>query len=134
MIKITLSHILQIWINLIDSRPLLVTAVKRAATAILDKGGFIRTLEYIGDKQLPSRTYINNIGHERGQYFILKVSFQFRLKLKTSSTHTSFSLLVIIKSNFKNLINLFWNPICFLKNWKKYWKKPATKNIKIHIN
>ena len=48
--------------------------MKRAATAVLDNGGFIRNLDYVGDRRLPSKTFLHNAHHDRGQYFILKVS------------------------------------------------------------
>jgi len=56
---------------------MLVAAVKRAAMAVLDRGGLIRNLDYVGDRRLPAKTFLHNAMHERGQYFILKVSSSF---------------------------------------------------------
>ncbi|XP_035779557.1 probable 28S ribosomal protein S6, mitochondrial [Anopheles albimanus] len=53
-------------------RPELVATLKRTATAIFDKGGFIRKLDNLGTKALPFKTSAHGIVHRNGSYFVLK--------------------------------------------------------------
>lgn len=54
-------------------RPELVSAVKRTGQDILRNGGFIRTLEFLGHRDLPQRQRANEEWHTKGSYFLLKV-------------------------------------------------------------
>ena len=61
--------------------------------AVLDRGGLIRNLDYIGDRRLPAKTYLHNFMHERGQYFILKASSDyFKMVLQYCPKKLSFNL------------------------------------------
>ena len=41
--------------------------------SVLSRGGFIRSLEYVGDRKLPAKSFVHNSYHDRGQYFVLQV-------------------------------------------------------------
>ncbi|KAG5680135.1 hypothetical protein PVAND_009660 [Polypedilum vanderplanki] len=53
------------------SRPEIVTTLKRTTEAIFSKGGFLRQLDYLGDKQLPYRVHKNSQKHFTGSAFIV---------------------------------------------------------------
>ena len=55
-------------------RPKLIEAVKRSASEVMERGGFIRQLQYLGDRALPQRGSTGKIkGQTRGHYFMLTV-------------------------------------------------------------
>ena len=56
------------------SRPQLVDAVKRSAIEVMDRGGYIRQLQYLGDRALPQKGAQGKArGQTRGHYFMLTV-------------------------------------------------------------
>ena len=55
-------------------RPKLIEAVKRSASEVMERGGFIRQLQYLGDRALPQKGSTGKIkGQTRGHYFMLTV-------------------------------------------------------------
>eukprot|EP00093_Oithona_nana_P002437 02437.XXX_45665_46179_1 [CDS] Oithona nana genome sequencing. len=54
-------------------RPEVVSAVKRLSEGIIDHGGYVRKLEYVGNRALPQRTQSGGQWHYRGNYFVLRV-------------------------------------------------------------
>ena len=50
-------------------------AVRRLSEGIIDNGGYVRKLEFVGNRALPQRTKKNDSGewHYRGNYFVLRV-------------------------------------------------------------
>ena len=56
------------------SRTHLVEAVKRSAVEVMDRGGYIRQLQYLGDRALPQKGATGKgKGQTRGHYFMLNV-------------------------------------------------------------
>ena len=56
------------------ARPQLVEAVKASAIEVMDRGGYIRQLQYLGDRSLPQKmTKGKGKGQTRGHYFMLTV-------------------------------------------------------------
>ena len=63
------------------ARPQLVEAVKRAGAEIIDRGGYIRQLDYLGDRALPQKGAQGKArGQTRGHYFILTADIQLKGK------------------------------------------------------
>ena len=54
-------------------RPEMVSAVKRAGENVLNNGGYIRNLEFLGHRNLPQRQRANDEYHTKGSYFIMKI-------------------------------------------------------------
>ena len=54
-------------------RPELVSAVKRMGENVINNGGYIRNLEFLGHRNLPQRQRANDEIHSKGSYFLLKV-------------------------------------------------------------
>ena len=56
------------------ARPQLVDAVKKSALEVMDRGGYIRQLQYLGDRALPQKISKGiGKGQTRGHYFMLTV-------------------------------------------------------------
>lgn len=56
------------------ARPQLVDAIKRSAVEIMGRGGYIRQLQYLGDRVLPQKgSRGKGKGQTRGHYFMLQV-------------------------------------------------------------
>ena len=56
------------------ARPQLVEAVKTSALEVMDRGGYIRQLQYLGDRALPQKGERGKgKGQTRGHYFMLTV-------------------------------------------------------------
>ena len=56
------------------AKPQLVEAVKRTGAEVINRGGYIRQLQYLGDRALPQKGATGKIkGQTRGHYFMLKV-------------------------------------------------------------
>ncbi|XP_013106295.1 small ribosomal subunit protein bS6m [Stomoxys calcitrans] len=53
------------------SRPELVSALKRTAESILDKGGIIRSLQNLGSRALPYKVSGQGLVHREGTYFTI---------------------------------------------------------------
>ncbi|XP_055386612.1 probable 28S ribosomal protein S6, mitochondrial [Condylostylus longicornis] len=53
------------------TRPETVTALKRAAESILDKGGIIRNMENLGTRALPYKISCHDAVHREGSYFTI---------------------------------------------------------------
>ena len=63
------------------ARPQLVDAVKRAGTEIIDRGGYIRQLDYLGDRALPQKGGTGKSkGQTRGHYFLVTADIQIKGK------------------------------------------------------
>ena len=70
------------------ARPQLVDAVKRSATEIIDRGGYIRQLDYLGDRALPQRgAQGKSKGQTRGHYFLLTTDIPLKGKYKLCNTY-----------------------------------------------
>ena len=54
-------------------RPEMVQAVKRMGESVINNGGYIRNLEFLGHRNLPQRQRANNEWHTKGSYFIMKI-------------------------------------------------------------
>ena len=54
-------------------RPDMVAAVKRTGESIINNGGYIRNLEFLGHRNLPQRQRANDEYHTKGSYFIMKI-------------------------------------------------------------
>ena len=55
-------------------RPKLVEAVKRSAVEVMDRGGYIRQLQYLGDRTLPQAASGSRAkGQTKGHYFLLRI-------------------------------------------------------------
>jgi ribosomal protein S6 len=54
-------------------RPQIVAAVKRMGDHIYNTGGYIRSLEFVGERDLPQRQRANDEWHNRGNFFVLRV-------------------------------------------------------------
>jgi ribosomal protein S6 len=54
-------------------RPDMVAAVKRTGESIINNGGYIRNLEFLGHRNLPQRQRVNDEYHTKGSYFIMKI-------------------------------------------------------------
>ena len=68
-------------------RPQLVEAVKRSAIEVMERGGYIRQLQYLGDRALPQKGSTGKIkGQTRGHYFMLQID----LPSKGKYTNTYF--------------------------------------------
>lgn len=49
------------------------SAVRRLSEGIIDHGGYIRKLEFVGNRAFPQRTHSSGQWHYRGNYFVLRV-------------------------------------------------------------
>ena len=54
-------------------RPDMVAAVKRTGENVLNNGGYIRNLEFLGHRNLPQRQKANDEYHTKGSYFVMKI-------------------------------------------------------------
>ncbi len=54
-------------------RPQIIQAMKRVGDQIYSRGGYIRNIEFVGDRSLPQKSTINEEVHTRGHYFVLKI-------------------------------------------------------------
>ena len=54
-------------------KPELVSAVKRMGENIINNGGYIRNLEFLGHRNLPQKQRANEEWHTKGSYFLLNV-------------------------------------------------------------
>ncbi|XP_043210979.1 probable 28S ribosomal protein S6, mitochondrial [Amphibalanus amphitrite] len=50
-------------------KPALVQTVKRTAELVMDRGGYIRKVESLGTRALPSRMAAHGLRHSEGSYF-----------------------------------------------------------------
>jgi len=50
-------------------KPSLVQTVKRTAELVMDKGGYIRKVEHLGTRTLPSKLRAHGARHAEGSYF-----------------------------------------------------------------
>ncbi|PIK52810.1 putative 28S ribosomal protein S6, mitochondrial-like [Apostichopus japonicus] len=73
--------------------PELRDAVRRSLTFILENGGIIRKLEYLGEKRLPYRMRAHNENFVNGRYFV--VDF-----------HAPTSILPVMHNYFKREIDI----------------------------
>lgn len=53
------------------ARPELVSTLKRTTESIFSRGGFLRKLDFLGDKQLPYRIHKNSQKHFTGSAFVV---------------------------------------------------------------
>ena len=76
-------------------RPKLIEAVKRSATEVMERGGFIRQLQYLGDRALPQRGSTGKIkGQTRGHYFMLTVDVPSKGKYTLNHINKSYQRLL----------------------------------------
>ena len=54
-------------------RPEIVSVVKRMGEHIIENGGYIRTMEFVGNRQMPQKMTLNGIRHTHGNYFVMRV-------------------------------------------------------------
>ena len=65
------------------ARPQLVEAVKRSGIEIMGRGGYIRQLQYLGDRALPQKgSRGKGKGQTRGHYFMLQVDLPAKGKVR----------------------------------------------------
>ncbi|XP_024943075.1 probable 28S ribosomal protein S6, mitochondrial isoform X2 [Cephus cinctus] len=55
----------------VSYEPEIVSTLKRAATAIFEKGGFIRKIENLGQKDLPAKTSSHGVVSRQAHYFVI---------------------------------------------------------------
>ncbi|XP_077977217.1 small ribosomal subunit protein bS6m-like [Glandiceps talaboti] len=48
------------------------TAMRRVGEAIIERGGFIRTIEYLGEKNLPYKMISHSQGYRQGRYVVMQ--------------------------------------------------------------
>lgn len=53
----------------ISLQPELISSLKRTADVIFDKGGFLRTLNNLGNRELPYRISSKGLVHKQGHFF-----------------------------------------------------------------
>ena len=54
-------------------RPEIISAVKRIGENIIENGGYIRNLEFVGNRALPQKAVANSESHIRGNFFVLRI-------------------------------------------------------------
>ncbi|XP_037080626.1 LOW QUALITY PROTEIN: probable 28S ribosomal protein S6, mitochondrial [Pollicipes pollicipes] len=50
-------------------KPGLIQTVKRTADLVMDRGGYVRKVEHLGTRALPSRLTAHGLKHTEGSYF-----------------------------------------------------------------
>ena len=54
-------------------RPEIVSVVKRMGEHIVENGGYIRRMEFVGNRQMPQKMTLNGTRHTHGNYFVMRV-------------------------------------------------------------
>ena len=54
-------------------RPEIVSVVKRMGEHIIENGGYIRRMEFVGNRQMPQKMTLNGTRHTHGNYFVMRV-------------------------------------------------------------
>ena len=73
-------------------RPDMVAAVKRTGENVLNNGGYIRNLEFLGHRNLPQRQRANDEWHTKGSYFLMKIDVPKSGEILNNSAGTYYSI------------------------------------------
>ena len=88
-------------------RPDMVAAVKRTGESVINNGGYIRNLEFLGHRHLPQRQKANGEYHTKGSYFVMKIDIPNSGEILNNSAVTApFHDPSIEKFSAKKLIRL----------------------------
>ena len=102
-------------------RPELVASVKRMGESIIDNGGYIRSLQFYGNRELPQRSKANREWHTRGNYFVLRLDLPISSinKVKDFGSRDQ----TVLRTDFVGLKPLA-EPVCTLE---EEFKPPAER-------
>ena len=54
-------------------RPEIVSAVKRIGQHIINNDGYLRHIEFVGERKLPQKSWTHGMKHTFGNYFVLRI-------------------------------------------------------------
>ena len=96
-------------------RPDMVAAVKRTGENVLNNGGYIRNLEFLGHRNLPQRQKANDEYHTKGSYFVMKIDVPKSGESKDRESLRLFAESKALMTCFDLTIFFYFGPVCHIK-------------------